>query len=327
MTALVTGGAGYIGSHMAHELVDRGEKVVVVDNLATGFRSAVPAAAEFVEADVGDEAAMLAVMQKHGVDTVLHFAASIVVPDSVTDPLGYYLNNTVKTRSLASAAVRAGVRQFVFSSTAAVYGTPATETVAETDPTNPESPYGASKLMSERILTDAAAAHGFSLAVLRYVNVAGADPEGRTGQSTERATHLIKVCVRAALGLRDNVDIFGTDYPTRDGTGVRDYIHVTDLVDAHARALDELRARPGRLLVNCGYGAGYSVREVIDAVKRVSRVDFKVREQARRPGDPAMIVARADQVRSSLGWKPQYDDLDTIVAHALAWEKRVSASA
>ena len=326
MTAMITGGAGYIGSHMAHELVDRGEKVVVVDNLVTGFRSAIPSAAEVVEADIGEEAAMFDVMQAHGVDTILHFAASTVVPDSVSDPLGYYLNNTVKTRALVSAAARAKVRHFVFSSTAAVYGTPAGGLVSETAPTNPESPYGASKLMSERILVDVATAHGMSLAILRYFNVAGADPKGRTGQSTRRATHLIKVCAQAALGLRDGVDIYGTDYPTPDGTGIRDYIHVSDLIDAHARALEQLRAGGGRLVVNCGYGRGYSVREVIETCQRVSGTDFEVREKPRRLGDPASVVARADLVRERLGWRPKYDNLDTIVSHALAWEVRQKAA-
>jgi UDP-glucose 4-epimerase len=306
---------------MAHELIDRGDKVVVVDSLVTGFLSAVPPNADLVVADVGDETAMLDLMRKHGVETVLHFAASTVVPESVSDPLGYYLNNTVKTRSLISAAVKAKVRHFVFSSTAAVYGTPSDGRVSETSPTTTESPYGASKLMSERILSDAAAAHEFSFAILRYFNVAGADPKGRTGQSTRLATHLIKVCAQAALGLRDGVDIFGTDYPTRDGTGVRDYIHVADLVDAHARALQELREKGGELLINCGYGEGYSVREVIAATKRIAGKDFKVREAPRRPGDPASVVANVDLLRKRLGWRPRFNDLDTMIAHALAWER------
>ena len=325
MTALVTGGAGYIGSHMANTLLDRGEQVVVVDNLATGFEAAVPPGARFIKGDAGDEAFMLQMIKDHGVDTVLHFAASTVVPDSVSDPLGYYFNNTVKTRSLISAAVQGGVKNFVFSSTAAVYGTPNSDAVTETDPVNPESPYGASKLMSERILTDAAGAHGMSTAILRYFNVAGADPAGRTGQSSKRATHLIKICAQAAVGLRDGVDIYGVDYPTRDGTCIRDYIHVTDLVGAHALALDALRGGRERILINCGYGVGYSVREVVEAAKRVSGVDFPVRTASRRPGDPSSIVATGQLAREQLGWRPQYDNLDTIISHALAWEKKLTS--
>jgi len=325
MAVLVTGGAGYIGSHMVLALVDAGEDVVVLDDLSTGFARAVHPKARFVEGDVADEALVLRLIAQHGIDAVIHFAARIVVPDSVADPLGYYLANTVKSRALLAAAVAAGVRRFVFSSTAAVYGMPAENPVRESAPANPMSPYGASKLMTEWMLRDAAAAHGMNYVALRYFNVAGADPQGRSGQSTPKATHLIKVACETALGKRNRMEVFGTDYPTADGTCVRDYIHVTDLVAAHCAALAHLRAGGESLTLNCGYGRGYSVLEVINAVKRISGKDFPVFYAPRRPGDPAAIVAGADRIRAALGWQPKLDDLATIVRHALAWEETLAS--
>ena len=324
MTILVTGGGGYIGSHMVHELADAGEAVVVVDNLSTGFRSALPKLAPLVVDDVGNGELMAEVIRTHAVTAIIHFAASIVVPDSVRDPLGYYRNNTMNARALLEVAVQAGVRHFIFSSTAAVYGNPAQVPVAESAPLAPMSPYGSSKLMTEIMLRDTAAAHGLKYVVLRYFNVAGADPQLRTGQSTVGATHLIKVAVETALGRRQKMDIFGTDYPTADGTCVRDYIHVTDLARAHSEALAHLRRGGASETFNCGYGHGYSVLEVIEAVKRTSGRDFTVKMVDRRPGDPAAIVADASRIRTMLGWAPQFDDLDTIVKHALAWERRLA---
>jgi UDP-glucose 4-epimerase len=325
MTVLVTGGAGYIGSHMVYELVDAGEPVVVLDNLSTGFDWAVAKGVKLVVGETGDQALVARLIRSHDVDAVIHFAASIVVPDSVRDPLGYYRNNTMNSRALIECAVKAGVRHFIFSSTAAVYGNPAEVPVKEDAPTQPISPYGWSKLMTEIMLRDAGAAYGLQHVILRYFNVAGADPQRRTGQSTKAATHLIKVAAEAALGLRQKLDVFGDDYPTPDGTCIRDYIHVSDLVRAHADALRYLRSAAPSLTLNCGYGHGFSVLEVIEAVKRVSGVDFKVDMAPRRPGDPAQIVAASEQARQKLGWRPRYDDLAAIVRDALAWERELIA--
>jgi UDP-glucose 4-epimerase len=324
MTVLVTGGAGYIGSHMVLELADAGEKIVVLDNLSTGFVWAVDPRATLVVGDMGDQTLVETVIRQHGVDAIIHFAAKIVVPDSVADPLGYYLANTVKTRAVMAAAVATGVKRFIFSSTAAVYGTPKVMPVAEDAPTQPESPYGTSKLITEWMLRDASAAHDLRHVVLRYFNVAGADPKGRTGQSTPNATHLIKVAVQTALGLRAKMDVFGTDYPTPDGTCVRDYIHVTDLVGAHLAALKHLRAGGQSMVANCGYGHGYSVKEVIDTVREVTRVPFKVDYASRRPGDAAAVVADPTRAKTVLGWKPAHEDLNEIVQAAYAWERRLA---
>lgn len=323
MSVLVTGGAGYIGSHMVLELVDAGEQVVVLDNLSTGFRWAVSPKATLVVGDAGDEELVRTIIRKHSVEAIIHFAGSIVVPESVADPLGYYLNNTVKSRSLMAAAVFAGVKHFIFSSTAAVYGNPKENPVSETAVPAPMSPYGSSKLMTETMLADTSRAHDFRYVALRYFNVAGADPEGRSGQSTPRATHLIKVACETALGKRTHMDVFGTDYPTPDGTCIRDYIHVKDLARAHVSALTHLRKGGASDIFNCGYSKGFSVHDVIAAVKKVSGVDFDVRMVARRPGDPAAIVAASGKIRGQLGWKPQHDDLEKIVAQALAWEKNL----
>jgi UDP-glucose 4-epimerase len=324
MAVLVTGGAGYIGSHMVLALLDAGhEEVVVLDDLSTGFDWAVPEGVKLVVGDVADQALVTQTILQHRIDALAHFAARIVVPDSVSDPLGYYLANTVKTRSLIEAAVRAGVRHVIFSSTAAVYGEPEVVPVPEDLPLKPINPYGRSKLMSEWMIADAAAAHGFSYVILRYFNVAGADPAGRSGQSTPNATHLIKVATQAALGQRERLDVFGTDYATPDGSCLRDYIQVTDLARAHVDALRYLRAGGGNLTCNVGYARGYSVLDVIDVVKQVSGVDFAVRKSGRRPGDPAAIVAANDRIRAELGWKPQHDNLSEIVRQALDWERRL----
>jgi UDP-glucose 4-epimerase len=327
MTVLVTGGAGYIGSHMVHALVDAGESVVVIDNLSTGFSAFLPEGVPLFIGDAGDENLVEGVIAQHGIDSIIHFAGSVVVPDSMRDPLGYYRNNTMTTRNLLNAAVKGGVSRFIFSSTAAVYGNPDQVPVPEIAPTRPLSPYGSSKLMTEIMLHDVASAHGMSYVVLRYFNVAGADPRGRIGQSTKGATHLIKVAVEAALGLRQKVDVFGIDYPTPDGTCIRDYIHVSDLVAAHFDALAYLRGGGASTTLNCGYGRGFSVLEVIDMVKRVSGVDFKVERAGRRPGDPAQIVADCARVRALLNWHPEFNDLETIVAHALAWERTLARRA
>ena len=325
MAILVTGGAGYIGSHMVHALVDAGERVVVLDNLSTGFDWAVPKQAALVVGDTGDAALVAKVIAQHRVNAIIHFAASLVVPDSVFDPLGYYRNNTANSRSLIECAVKGGVQQFIFSSTAAVYGNPDKIPVGEDDPLKPMSPYGSSKLMTEIMLRDAGAAHGLAHVILRYFNVAGADPGQRTGQSTKGATHLIKVAVETALRLRPKMLVFGTDYPTPDGTCVRDYIHVCDLVRAHCDALAYLRAGGVSTTLNCGYGRGFSVLDVIDTVKRVSGTEFAVEFGARRQGDPARIVAASDRIRATLGWRPQFDDLTTITRDALAWELQLTA--
>jgi UDP-glucose 4-epimerase len=323
MAILVSGGAGYIGSHMVLELLDRGESVVVLDDLSTGFWWAVPKEAVFVQGDMGDQALVERVIAEHGITEIAHFAAKIVVPDSVSDPLGYYLNNTVKTRALLESAVRGGVKHVIFSSTAAVYGEPAVSPVPEDIGLDPINPYGRSKLMSEWMLADTARAHGLAYVALRYFNVAGADPKGRSGQSSPNATHLIKVASQAALGQRAGLEIFGTDYPTPDGTCVRDYIHVTDLARAHLAALDHLRAGGSSLTLNCGYGRGYSVKQVADVVKKVSGVDFPVKLSGRRAGDPASLVAKADRIRAELGWRPEHDDLEQIVRQALDWEDKL----
>ena len=321
MAVLVTGGAGYIGSHMVLALVDAGhDDVVVLDDLSTGFAWALPPEVKLVVGDVSDQALVAATIAENGIDAIAHFAAKIVVPDSVTDPLGYYLANTVKTRALIETAVRSGVKHVIFSSTAAVYGEPEAVPVPETARTAPINPYGRSKLMSEWMLSDAAAAHGFSYVALRYFNVAGADPRGRSGQSTPQATHLIKVATQAALGQRTHLDVYGTDYATPDGSCLRDYIQVSDLAEAHLVALNHLRSGGESLTLNCGYGRGYSVLEVVDVVKRVSGVDFEVRLSPRRPGDPAQIVAGAERIRAELGWQPKHDDLTGIVRQALSWE-------
>jgi UDP-glucose 4-epimerase len=323
MTILVTGGAGYIGSHMVHTLADAGERVVVLDNLSTGFEWAIPKGVPLVIGETGDQLRVAALIAEHRVDSIIHFAASIVVPDSVRDPLGYYRNNTMNSRALLEVAVNRGVKQFIFSSTAAVYGNPATAPVNENAPLAPMSPYGNSKLMTEMMLKDVGAAYDLKFVTLRYFNVAGADPTLRTGQSTLGATHLIKVAVEAALGMRPKLDVYGTDYHTPDGTCVRDYIHVTDLANAHMAALTHLRRGGDSATFNCGYGHGYSVLEVVDAVKRVSKRDFKVELAPRRPGDPAMIVADSARIRAQLGWTPRFDNLDLIVEHSLAWERRL----
>ncbi|MEJ2375935.1 MAG: UDP-glucose 4-epimerase GalE [Pseudolabrys sp.] len=331
MTILVTGGAGYIGSHMVRALVDAGESVVVLDNLSTGFRFLIPGSVPFVVGSTGDRELVTKTIHRHGVSAIIHFAASIVVPESVRDPLAYYRNNTMNTCTLLDTAIEAGVRQVIFSSTAAVYGNPQSVPVREDAATAPISAYGSSKLMSEIMLHDAAKAYGLRFVVLRYFNVAGADPKLRTGQSTPMATHLIKVACETALGQRAKIDVYGTDYPTPDGTCIRDYIHVSDLAAAHSAALRYLRRGGASATFNCGYGHGASVLEVINSVKRVSGRDFPVNITERRPGDPAALVADVSRIRSTLDWRPQFEDLDTIVSHALAWEellgKRKSAAA
>jgi UDP-glucose 4-epimerase len=321
-TILVTGGAGYIGSHVVRQLGERGEDVVVLDNLSTGFRSAI-LCGDLVVGDTGDAELVSRLLQDRGVDTVLHFAAHIVVPESVSNPLKYYRNNTANTRTLLECCVNAGVKHFIFSSTAAVYGIPEGGVAAEDTPTAPINPYGWSKLMSEQILRDVSAASPLRHVALRYFNVAGADPAGRIGQSTPEATHLIKVACEHVVGKRDSVSIFGTDFQTRDGTGVRDYIHVEDLAAAHLKALDYLRAGGESATLNCGYGRGFSVREVLDCVARVGGMPLSVAEGPRRPGDPPELIARAERIRNALSWTPAHADLDEIVSTALAWEKRL----
>ena len=324
---MVTGGAGYIGSHAVLALLDAGHQVVVIDNLVTGFAWAVDDRATLIEMNVGDPQ-VADVLREHRCHAIMHFAGSVVVPESVSDPLKYYGNNTAATRALLASAVKAGVPHFIFSSTAATYGTPARVPVAEGDPTVPINPYGTSKLMTEAMLRDVAAAHPLTYCALRYFNVAGADPAGRSGQSTVGATHLIKIAVEAATGKRDAVAVYGTDFETPDGTGVRDYIHVSDLAAAHVAALDLLVARPGEShTLNCGYGRGFSVLEVLDAVDRVTNMTIERRMEGRRPGDPPALIADNAAILAALPWRPERDDLDGIVRDALAWERRLAERA
>ena len=326
MSILVTGGAGYIGSHMVYALTDAGQDVVVLDNLTTGLRGLVSEDAQFIEGNAGDTALVGRIIAEHRVDAIIHFAGSIVVPDSVADPLSYYANNTVVARNLIEAAVKGGVKNFIFSSTATVYAGESPDPLSESLPTGPVSPYGRSKLMTEWMLEDSARAYDLRYVALRYFNVAGADSKGRTGQSSPRATHLIKRASQVALGRVPHLDIFGIDYPTADGTGVRDYIHVSDLVDAHMRALAYLREGGGASVMNCGYGHGASVREVIASMERVVGRPLPIKESPRRAGDPAWLVADARKIREVLGWQPRYDNLDEIVRTAYAWEKRINAA-
>ena len=323
MTVLVTGGAGYIGGHMVLGLLDAGEKVVVLDNLSTGYAWAVPAGVELIVGDFGDRAIVADIIATREIDAIAHFAAKIIVPESIVDPLGYYLNNSCNALALIEAAVKGGVKNFIFSSTAAVYGDTAAEPVTETTPLHPISPYGRSKLMVEWMLEDVSRAHDFRYVALRYFNVAGADPQGRLGQTSKEATHLIKIGAQTALGRRPSMAIYGDDYATRDGTCERDFIQVTDLADAHLDALRYLRDGGASIVCNCGYGHGATVKEVIAVVKRVSGVDFPVVMAPRRPGDPAVIVARAERARDVLGWRPKRDNLEEIVRQALDWERRL----
>ena len=323
MAVLVTGGAGYIGSHMVLNLTDSGETVVVLDNLTTGFDWAVDGRAALEQGNAGDVALVRQLIDKHQITEIIHFAGSIVVPESVSDPLKYYGNNTAASRNLIEAAVLGGVKHFIFSSTAAVYGMTGLDPVVETTPLSPMSPYGRSKLMTEMMLADVAAAHPLTFGVLRYFNVAGADPAKRSGQSTPFATHLIKVACQTALGQREKMDIFGTDFETPDGTGVRDYIHVTDLIAAHALLLRHLRTGGESTTINCAYGQGYSVRQVVDTVREVSGVHLRADEGPRRPGDPASVTATGQKARELLGWVPQHNNLSEIVQSAYDWERHL----
>lgn len=322
---LVTGGAGYIGSHAVLALKDAGWPVAVIDNLTTGFRFAIPEGVPFYEGDIEDAALLARIFSEQGTRAIMHFAGSIIVPESVENPLKYYHNNTAKSRALIAAAVEAGVPHFIFSSTAATYGIPEVSPVTEDSPKRPINPYGMSKLMTETMLADTAKAHPLNYCALRYFNVAGADPLARTGQSTAGATHLIKVAVEAALGKRSHVSVFGTDYGTPDGTGVRDYIHVSDLAAAHVLALEGLIEQPERsLTMNCGYGRGFSVMEVLDAVDRVTNLTIERRMEPRRAGDPDSLISDNRRIKATLPWVPKYADLDTIVAHALQWERKLT---
>jgi UDP-glucose 4-epimerase len=324
MTVLVTGGAGYIGSHMVQALVEAGESVVVIDNLSTGFSQFLSQGVPLFIGDAGDENLVEGVIAAHGVESIIHFAGSVVVPESMRDPLAYYRNNTMTTRSLLNAAVTSGVRRLIFSSTAAVYGNPDQVPVPESAPTRPLSPYGSSKLMAEIMLHDTASAYGMNYVALRYFNVAGADPQARMGLATVGATHLLKIAVEAATGQRAKIDVFGTDYPTPDGSCIRDFIHVGDLAQAHRAALSYLRAGGASMTLNCGYGRGYSVLETIEAVRKVSGRNFAVQYGPRRPGDIMTMIADTSLIRATLDWAPQYDDLETIARHALAWEEKLS---
>ena len=321
MAVLVTGGAGYIGSHMVWELLERGERPVVLDDLSTGFEQAVPAGADLFIGDIGDHAVLDKVFRTRAIDAVIHFAASAVLPDSVSDPLFYYNNNTAKTRTLLDAALRADVKTVIFSSTAAVYGTPGPSPVREEEAVDPPSPYGRSKFMVEWMLQDCARAHGLRYCALRYFNVAGADPKGRAGQSTKRATNLIKVVAQAALGVRPKLEIYGDDYDTPDGTGVRDYVHVSDLVSAHASALDWLRNGGRSQTLNVGYGRGYSVLNVLRTAERIAGRSIDIEVKPRRPGDLGQVVANNSKIQSTLNWAPQFEDLETMVRTAMEWER------
>jgi len=324
VSVLVTGGAGYIGSHAVLALLDEGWPVTVIDNLTTGFRFAVPEGVPFYEGDIADTELVARIVAEHGTRAIMHFAGSVVVPESVENPLKYYDNNTARSRALIAAAVGAGVSHFIFSSTAATYGLPEVSPVSEEASQHPINPYGWSKLMIERILADTASAHPINFCALRYFNVAGADPQGRSGQSTAGATHLIKVAVEAALGKRERIAVFGTDYDTPDGTGVRDYVHVSDLAAAHVLALEALIAEPLRsLTMNCGYGRGFSVLDVLGAVERVSNASIERRVEGRRAGDPDSLISDNSLIKATLPWKPRHDDLETIVKHALQWERQL----
>ena len=323
---LVTGGAGYIGSHLVKQLGEMGEKIVVLDNLSTGFSESV-LHGELIIGNTGDKALVKEILKEHNIESVLHFAAHTIVPESVSNPLKYYGNNTSNTRNLLECCAEMGIKHFIFSSTAAAYGNPENTSCSEDSPTQPINPYGTSKLMSETMLRDLSAASDLRHVILRYFNVAGSDPDGKIGQSTDKATLLIKVAAEVAVGKRDHLYVFGTDYPTKDGTGVRDYIHVSDLADAHIQALKYLRNQGESTTLNCGYGHGYSVREVIDTMNSVNGAPIKSIDQPRRPGDPPALIAKVDKIHQTFEWKPKYDDLREIVKTSLAWEKKLSRKA